>query len=610
METSPEEVGELLTLSAVSRKTGIPKSTLRRYQKRYPKDIPSVVRGRERRYPDEAVAAFEKIRKESPRRSGKKAPAKAGGRPEAEEENEIAARDEWNDPIHPESWRSIGPFSDANGLDQQVKKKGVRYFEELKRIVQDSKESSERRYRAMGWLLALREYGRNPDWEPPPAADLIKLFADVATSAPAEPRNQVRLDALGALLRVRLDRSRGPAGDKEPPGLTELLEIAEKGKTDELYRDAVITLTDLERAPVGPLPERAVRALAGGLLRLPSPEDRRRVANQLSRLRETSWKQKADIFIELLEKGHMERARLDAPAVIDAIVSEHEGWRGRARELTDYLIEKARKQNKRVSGNLAKLIVEAEGGNPERANDRIEEYQNLHEIAARELEELRVQVGGKRLTDALHDRDDYFSTFTRTLNSTTTSAWQDTIEKAREGFKYRLYMSGAVFIVGLLLVILFGTKLLLEVTRTGDALPYAALIPFLSGLGVMVLVTYTGPMKEIRQSVNDLGTASAAFIAYVHRVLQTSHTFSYYYLTRKITFKELKQASDIIGTAMEGTVEALNKKATDSSQETILGALEEVRKLALETRTSTGSGDQAGKDKAAPEAGKEGSPQG
>ncbi len=67
---------DLLTLSEIGRQTGISYPTLIRYVKVYGKKIPSVGRGRKRRFRPEAVAVFNQLRAQS--RRGRKKGTKKG----------------------------------------------------------------------------------------------------------------------------------------------------------------------------------------------------------------------------------------------------------------------------------------------------------------------------------------------------------------------------------------------------------------------------------------------------------------------------------------------------------------------------------------------------
>jgi DNA-binding transcriptional MerR regulator len=72
---------DLLSLSEIGRRTGISYPTLLRYVKQHLGQIPHQGRGRKRRYPREAIAVFERLRRGSKRgRPRRKAAAAAGRR--------------------------------------------------------------------------------------------------------------------------------------------------------------------------------------------------------------------------------------------------------------------------------------------------------------------------------------------------------------------------------------------------------------------------------------------------------------------------------------------------------------------------------------------------
>jgi len=61
----------MLTLSAVSKRTGISMPTLQKYKREHSARIPSRGKGRRQRYPEEAIAAFQKLREEGMARRGR-----------------------------------------------------------------------------------------------------------------------------------------------------------------------------------------------------------------------------------------------------------------------------------------------------------------------------------------------------------------------------------------------------------------------------------------------------------------------------------------------------------------------------------------------------------
>lgn len=62
---------ELLTLTEVSKRTGISMPTLQRYKKEYQSRIPSKGRGRKQRYPVSALEVFEQLKAENIKRRGR-----------------------------------------------------------------------------------------------------------------------------------------------------------------------------------------------------------------------------------------------------------------------------------------------------------------------------------------------------------------------------------------------------------------------------------------------------------------------------------------------------------------------------------------------------------
>ena len=70
----------LLTLSEVSKRTGISMPTLQRYKKEYQSRIPSEGKGRKQRYPESALPVFEELKRENIARRGRPRKGAAGKR--------------------------------------------------------------------------------------------------------------------------------------------------------------------------------------------------------------------------------------------------------------------------------------------------------------------------------------------------------------------------------------------------------------------------------------------------------------------------------------------------------------------------------------------------
>jgi hypothetical protein len=211
------------------------------------------------------------------------------------------------------------------------------------------------------------------------------------------------------------------------------------------------------------------------------------------------------------------------------------------------------RQDERLGKLLADLL-DVIVGDKDRAGELINRYQQQNHISDDDLLVLRSQIGGRTtlapIMRTLEARQiEYFQNPIKYLNDTTQANWLKTIGYAQKGFVVRMIMSVVVFVVGMTLVIasvveiLFGSRSLADLVGPG--------ITLVGGLASMLAVVYSGPLKDIRQSVNDLGVASAIFIGYVHRILEISHTFSYYYLNKEITYEEMTKSSALIAAAMQ-----------------------------------------------------------
>jgi len=221
-------------------------------------------------------------------------------------------------------------------------------------------------------------------------------------------------------------------------------------------------------------------------------------------------------------------------------------------------------KDKRLTDIYAALLNASTGDDLDKAGERINRFQEKRGLNDTQLDGLRIRVGGETALDPVLEMlsDDlrvYFREPIRQLNDVTQANWQNTVRYAQFGFLARMILSIVVFGVGILLLLVSSYQFMFAELDSQQM--FGNGVSFVSGLSTLLLIIYTGPLKEIRSAVNDLGTASAAFIAYVHRVLQVSHTYSFYYLKQKITFEEMEKSSRWIEDAMNDTIGRLNRTA-------------------------------------------------
>jgi HEAT repeat protein len=277
------------------------------------------------------------------------------------------------------------------------------------------------------------------------------------------------------------------------------------------------------------------------------------------------WRLKTRQLLAVLHAGSQTRADIDAPALISAIKPPPEEMGENPNLLTDFLIEQApaNVQNERMTALLAELTIACANSSMTLAAERIAAVQAQSHLPPEQLRPLRVEGGGSKALDPIlrqleENLEKNFQQPIAELNRRTRRIWRQTIIIAQIGFVLRALMSVALFAIGAYLVLdsyqRFAAGSLDATQFLGPG------VSFVTGLGTMFTMVIKGPLREIRKAVNDVGVATAVFIAYVHRILQISHTFSYYYLHQEITFERLKETSDLIEDTMQDTVSVLQQK--------------------------------------------------
>ncbi len=275
-----------------------------------------------------------------------------------------------------------------------------------------------------------------------------------------------------------------------------------------------------------------------------------------------NWQRKTTQVLQILSEGSQQRSQINAPKIVTAVNPLPQQLDENPHLLTDFLIEQAliHIDNNRLVSLLAALIIASANDRMSIVAARISAYQTDNNITDQQLQPLRIEVGGvEALTPILKklekNLEEYFQKPILQLNQSTSAVWQQTIRIAQWGFALRALMSVTLFVIGAYLVIhsylqfVSGSLNLEQFVGPG--------VSFIAGLGTMFSMVFTGPLKEIRKAVNDVGRSSAIFISYIHRILQVSHTFSFFYLKEEIDFDKLKEASDLMEDTMRDAIEAL-----------------------------------------------------
>jgi hypothetical protein len=250
----------------------------------------------------------------------------------------------------------FGAVDVAQDLIDKVHQEGPASLDTLKQVVLDPNSHPERRYCAMGFLVALHN-----NYESPTADDMVSVLNEVIRSSESKRFDQTREDALGALLR--LYRRKG----SDNPGIMRLIAIANDPQSHEnLRRNALLVLTRAAAAANNAVTE----TLARGVLELRDGMDRFRLADAIGQAWSETWGAKATLFVNLLADSSKDRSELDSGAVLHALRPQDEPWTRRIGPLADFFIHSAEGANERMSGNLAELLVECFGRNPDQAGTR------------------------------------------------------------------------------------------------------------------------------------------------------------------------------------------------------------------------------------------------
>ena len=309
---------------------------------------------------------------------------------------------------------------------------------------------------------------------------------------------------------------------------------------------------------------KAIKYLAQALLMDKDAKVKEQTSQALTRF--SDWKDKTAHIVRVLQSEELQRSQIDQDVVMRALQPSDEPQE----LLTDHLIDLAIANNDdRVLAILASLIINSANNSRNTAANRLEVYKQTYpKVTEKILRPLRLEIGGARALSPLlvqleENLEKDFRQPLRDLNSETRNQWKWTIRIAYWGFGIRAFLSIILFFVGVWLAII--SYLDLRAGQLGLADLVGPGLSFIGGLATMSATVFFGPLKEIRQAVGDVGVANAAFIAFMYRVSQISHTFAYYYLEERMTFGELTEASRLVGLALQETMTAMRLDNSNSS---------------------------------------------
>jgi hypothetical protein len=290
------------------------------------------------------------------------------------------------------------------------------------------------------------------------------------------------------------------------------------------------------------------------------------VVKAMSKIKQ--WRKKADAILAFIDKNNeLHRPGINAPEIILAIEGEEGSVR---KELGRIWVNHAVGATARVKAVIASLLIATVGGNVNEAGNFINQYVKSNPDTEEQLHQLRIEVGGtsslEPILQKLQDNlEHHFQKPVTELNKLTTNNWIMTVKCVYWGFVARLAMSVCTFLAGLCLTIWSVYQFSLD--KESASAIWGAGVSMFAGIGSMLVIIYTGPLKNIGKSVEELAKANAIFIGFIHAVLQISHTFSAKYIRGDFSFEETAQSNQLVQKTVRSAVENLTFVESDIDSE-------------------------------------------
>ncbi len=212
--------------------------------------------------------------------------------------------------------------------------------------------------------------------------------------------------------------------------------------------------------------------------------------------------------MNILEEGTYTQASLHPEELVDAIAPAAEDLMVNRYALTDLLIGKAQEMSSpRMLEIFGALIRASTYSDQKAAGERLNAFEKQG-FPKDKMDQLRIHVGGETALSPMlamlsKDLEVYFRIPIKSLNDTTQNNWQNTIRYAQWGFVTRMVMSVVVFLAGIILVGVSSFQFMFATLDTQRL--FGNGVSFASGLATMLLIVFTGPLKEDPQRSERFG---------------------------------------------------------------------------------------------------------
>ncbi len=309
-----------------------------------------------------------------------------------------------------------------------------------------------------------------------------------------------------------------------------------------------------------------INKLFDTLVRCNDPQVRSVIAYALAENATADWKGKIGEMLIVFRRYKYHREHMDYAALLTAIRPSVDILAQNRFLLTDHLIHKTVSLTddiERVTGILAGLIIESVGHNLNRANQRLGEYEYAHDEPAMALILLRSEMNSLLTPAERQSRlEETFSDPLRKAHDEIHAIWESSIKNVERSLRSRRGLGAIGFGVGLLALL---AAVIMIVIQNGNGY-WLALIGITT---LAITAVYSGPVRNSKEVLTEIGTANAVYTAYVQRTLEISNAYSHLYLQDKLTYTELERSNQLISAAMNDTVKALRTEGKTSFEDFI-----------------------------------------
>lgn len=318
-----------------------------------------------------------------------------------------------------------------------------------------------------------------------------------------------------------------------------------------------------EAVPLKEIVSWLLRAIIHGRdaqLRIIAAESARDIAGDTARDAEPSasevWLAKVDVLFNWLGVAAHFREHLDIAALVTAVTPSHAPEDRHL--LADTLVARAPhySQDMRLTGILAALIIESCHHNLQTAVNRLDNYLNTHPDAASDLHLLRREINSVLIAPELKKAwAESYQNPLEMVRDDVRGKWNASIRSAEVGLWFRLLVGLFVSLVAALI----GLRLLWQgIEGLSEPVGWPPIVQIVLGLGLLtVSLVYRGPVRDLQQTLVEIGVANTVYAAFAQQSLHISHQHAALSLQNRLTTADLKESSQLLGNAMKEAVQTL-----------------------------------------------------